>query len=806
MRNLLYKTPLAALFMLLLVWMVVGCSKGATNTGEAEHRVETIKVSLPSSYTKVSISDGGTTFPLGWQSGDEITVIGSSVNTFSIVPGFSVSEAQFSGFSVSGYTFKVMHPGSITSITGFDEYDYSTQTQVTNGGTDHLRFVAALTGVKDYHEVTFSEEWASANGAVFQQSAILKIVAKLPAGATKANKIALSTSEPFFFTTNSKGSASTEFSINLNNLDPSDSGELAVFMEMSVQPVSIPAGTPITVSVDLLEGGCTQVYTLPSDLNISGGKVAELTIDDDSSWMNTGGRYLKGSGTESDPYLIGSAKQIRNMAEDVNVEKCTYFKLAEDIDMSDIENWTPLNTESGFKKQVFFDGDGHTIKNFKCNKGKYPSFFGVLYGTVQNITFDGVTLGDTDTGASIGTIGGFVGTSDIQATVRNVTIKNVSIRTMGLSSASGSGFGAVAGQTNGSGNVFENVKVEGFSIDESDNDNDLPRNVGGFIGYIRGDGTFSNCSVENVNIKGWICLGGFAGYERAGTHEYVNCLAKDVTISSSVNADRVAYVGGFCGAFNANGAILRQCHVKNFTFNDNVYCQEVGGLVGRAYGGVNEILGHGPKITECSVDGGSLGKSGIYVGGLIGRVSSNCIVEDCWAGIDVNPGNTQFVGGLIGAFDGSTVNERVVRRCLALGKVSGGSAIGGLIGLLQASNPATDTEHIVENCIAWNPSVVSSRVNDDVWSSGAIIGVAGNYNTLTNNVRRSDMVFTDSSETVYDQGDTNSSIKLDAGHYSLHYAYHGKAAGSADTASSIASALGWSTKIWDLSGSVPALK
>jgi hypothetical protein len=147
-----------------------------------------------------------------------------------------------------------------------------------------------------------------------------------------------------------------------------------------------------------------------------------------------------------------------------------------------------------------------------------------------------------------------------------------------------------------------------------------------------------------------------------------------------------------------------------------------------------------------------------------------------------------------------------VRRCLALGKVSGGSAIGGLIGLLQASNPATDTEHIVENCIAWNPSVVSSRVNDDVWSSGAIIGVAGNYNTLTNNVRRSDMVFTDSSETVYDQGDTNSSIKLDAGHYSLHYAYHGKAAGSADTASSIASALGWSTEIWDLSGSVPALK
>lgn len=90
-----------------------GCSKGATNNGEIEHKSERITVTLPASC------------PIRWQAGEQITIIGSSSNTFSILPGFSETEAKFEGRTVGGYAFKIIHPGTITSITGFENYDFT---------------------------------------------------------------------------------------------------------------------------------------------------------------------------------------------------------------------------------------------------------------------------------------------------------------------------------------------------------------------------------------------------------------------------------------------------------------------------------------------------------------------------------------------------------------------------------------------------------------------------------------------------------------------------------------------------------
>lgn len=85
-----------------------GCSKGATNNGEIEHKSERITVTLPASC------------PIRWQAGEQITIIGSSSNTFSILPGFSETEASFEGQTIGGYSFKIIHPGTITSITGLN--------------------------------------------------------------------------------------------------------------------------------------------------------------------------------------------------------------------------------------------------------------------------------------------------------------------------------------------------------------------------------------------------------------------------------------------------------------------------------------------------------------------------------------------------------------------------------------------------------------------------------------------------------------------------------------------------------------
>ena len=775
------------------VLMILGsCSKGAINNGEIEHKSERITVTLPASC------------PIRWQSGEQITIIGSSSNTFSILPGFSETEASFEGQTVGGYSFKIIHPGTITSITGVENHDFTTAVQSVNGSMDHIKYVASLDNAKSYHDISFTPEWAEANGATLRQSSILKLTVTLPAGTLKATKLSLSTKEPLFFTTNSSGSASTEFSIGLNNMDLSESEELVTYLEMPALPVTIPSDTELSIYVETPDAGYLHVHTLSSELKISGGHIAELKIETEK-WDNIGGRYMSGTGTESDPYVIGSAKQIKNMIEDASLESCTYFKLAADIDMASIKDWTPINAQAGFKKKIFFYGDNHTIYNFSCSQTKYPSFFGVLNGTVQNLTFDGVTLNETEKDSSIGTIGGFSGTNNIQAIVRNVTVKNVKIQTKGLSIGSGSGFGAVAGQTQGEENNFFGVRVSGFTINSTDHSN-LPRNIGGFIGYVRGSGTYRDCHVENVSIVGSRCLGGFVGYERAGTQIYEKCSAKDITITSNLNAAENAYIAGFCGCFNGNGAVVRDCHVEEFSFTDNAFCKAVGGFIGQSYGTVNESIGHGPQVIRCSASKSIIGKTNVGVGGLIGIITSNSIVEDCWADVDINAGNVEMVGGLIGGFNGTTADERIVRRCLALGSISGGNAVGGLIGLLLASDSATDTQHTVESCIAWNPLVESMRTADDLPSSGAIIGSAGLKNTLTNNMRNPAMTFKDHNESVYDQDNTNDSKPLDAQHYTKHFAYHGKAAAADATLSSVAQSLGWSADVWDFSKDIPVLK
>ena len=104
------------------VLMILGsCSKGAINNGEIEHKSERITVTLPASC------------PIRWQSGEQITIIGSFSNTFSILPGFSETEASFEGQTVGGYSFKIIHPGISESYYATDFNDYTQNISIVNG-------------------------------------------------------------------------------------------------------------------------------------------------------------------------------------------------------------------------------------------------------------------------------------------------------------------------------------------------------------------------------------------------------------------------------------------------------------------------------------------------------------------------------------------------------------------------------------------------------------------------------------------------------------------------------------------------
>ncbi len=128
-----------------------------------------------------------------------------------------------------------------------------------------------------------------------------------------------------------------------------------------------------------------------------------------------------GSGTESDPYRIGTAEGLKWFRDKVNNAKnaanniedtkiCA--ELTKDIDLSG-EAWTPIGIGGAFYAGTppysgTFDGKGHTIKNLSIDSSAhYVGLFGYVYGgTIRNLTVSGSVKGSEHTGGIAGAANG----------------------------------------------------------------------------------------------------------------------------------------------------------------------------------------------------------------------------------------------------------------------------------------------------------------------------------------------------------------------------------------------------------------
>ena len=179
----------------------------------------------------------------------------------------------------------------------------------------------------------------------------------------------------------------------------------------------------------------------------------------------------------------------------------------------------------------------------------------------------------------------------------------------------------------------------------------------------------------------------------------------------------------------------------------------------------------------------------------------------------------QRIGGFIGNAAGGNLT---VRHCFTGASVKTSSlGAGGFIGLGQGANTVEGTHAdiglTVEYCIAWGTSVIADSGETDQWGSGAFIGSVAGGSTLTDNFRNPAMTVSYNCANkewplVYDQDNSTKDKPL------VYYdgaveapatcqaPYHGKAAAAGKTAAQVATDLGFSTTVWDLSGEVPVLK
>lgn len=201
-----------------------------------------------------------------------------------------------------------------------------------------------------------------------------------------------------------------------------------------------------------------------------------------------------GEGTQENPYILTTAGHIEKMGSLMIDGQTVYFKLGQNIDMTNVQNWTPLNTAAPFNKAIDFDGDGFTISNFKCNYNDTPSFFGVVNGCVRNVAFTDAVITGERSGAAI--IGGYVGTGGIVGKVENVYVHG-EITVHQTAPA-----GGIAGNLREKGsyikNCHANVKIISDNVLDG-TDGTVNAGIGGVAGRI-----FSNTVIENCLTEGEI--------------------------------------------------------------------------------------------------------------------------------------------------------------------------------------------------------------------------------------------------------------------------------------------------------------
>lgn len=290
---------------------------------------------------------------------------------------------------------------------------------------------------------------------------------------------------------------------------------------------------------------------------------------------------MKGSGTESDPYQITLPEDMPEITGKLVDEATTYFKLMNDIDMSSLEGeWTPIML--GSSPKIYFDGNNKTITGFNGSSAtsKYASLFGILNGTVKDLTIRDSKV-ESSLNTPIGILAGWVGNSDgtCKGTVENVHIINSSVTSTYVNpdptKKADPNVGGLAGSTHASS--FKDCSFDG-TVTRTDETNAVYSYIGGLIGRLptnaQKEVTIVNCSTTGkVIAHSGRAIGGLIGGVHASANiDLVGCRSEmDIEATKDV-------VGGICGD------APKDTEISNCWAGGTIKAfYSTGGILGRAF-------------------------------------------------------------------------------------------------------------------------------------------------------------------------------------------------------------------------------
>ena len=583
----------------------VACNKEQSIDEAPVAKIITIKATLADAATRVTFDPAygsdfkPTRMAHTWEAGDQLLISDSSDPSisaiFTLVDGEGTVTGTFEGeeFAAASYDIEVIPQDSVN--------DSSYQTQEKDGSTNHLGFIASATGVTDLSSFSLTES-----------SGIIGIIAKLPKGvAATVYELAIYMSLDHF-------DSSDVMCISLNTQEDVDEDDLLKIYANVPSDWSIEAGAELIFEFKSTNPDhyyYSRYLALDEGLVPESGKFNYLKLNCSHIDTDAG----NGSGTALDPYLVADSYQMLAIHDLLKPDQVTYFKLVTDIDMSYF-TWIPLNNvadDNGhYSKYINFEGNNHILWNIETDADDippYPSVFGVLNGSVSNLTisFATITPGDKKSGV----LAGYIGSQD-SAVIPSVTNVHIIDSSVGTANKRGTNIvGGLAAQIQKDGTTISNVSVENTGVFGNTSEN---KSAGGLIGYIRSSATLEDCHTDAL-VSARAYLGGIVGQLDVPSGK--NGLITRCYFDGQSLTATYRYAGGIVGHTNGEGTLtIQDCYV---TSNVKASSGWAGGISGNHYKGTTQIY-------NCYVTGEVIASFG--AGGIVGQVNAdNLDIQKCAA-------------------------------------------------------------------------------------------------------------------------------------------------------------------------------
>lgn len=351
------------------------------------------------------------------------------------------------------------------------------------------------------------------------------------------------------------------------------------------------------------ENGTIKATPWNTDATGNGSQYAAgrtIQVSEDITLYAQWDKIWDGDGSNSDPYQISDAEKLTALQTQVNENGFSYtgkwFRLTNNIDLNN-ELWTPIGVDALHSFGGSLDGGGKTISGLKVEtNGAWAGLFGSVRGTygvpmtMRDLTLKNGSVKFTSSGTSCS--GGLVAIVEGETALelRNVVAENLTV--------SGGIFGS--GGLLGRGRVaMTNCHNRGGSV------------TGSYAGGLAGmgysnlqDHVLAGCT-NSAKVVGKRTAGGMTGNETHSYGSYTDC-----TNSGSISATQ-----GYASGIAAGGSYER--------------CSNSGAVTGQQAAG---ICVNGSKATNCSNTGAvtGTGTGTGYAAGILTNDGYGGTVEFCW--------------------------------------------------------------------------------------------------------------------------------------------------------------------------------